>query len=189
MILIPFTSVGHAQSATHEGLASTLAVISAIVGVFGLVYALAHWWNTPTSFKSVATSDDLRKALDVRIELASKLFDLSLLMLGVVWGFILVDKVAIDLSRWQNLVLFISSNVLILISLFSHLVYRLHLANVMWSLAGPLAPKKSDGSPDPQLPDITETYIETPFNIQWVLFFISLVSVLCIVLVVKLLGG
>jgi hypothetical protein len=188
MILLPFAFTAHASASSHEGLATTCAIISALVGGLGLFYALANWWNTPSSFKGIAPSDDLRKAIEVRIELASKLFDLTLVVLGVVWGFVLADKVNIELSRWQNVVLFVSSNVLLLISLFSHLVYRLHLANAMWSLAGPLALQKN-GAPAPELPIITEDYIETPFNIQWVLFFISLVSVLCTILVVKLIGG
>jgi hypothetical protein len=183
-----FSLSGNLSDSSHDGVVSALAVISAVVCAIGLLYALANWWRTPSAFKAVEPSDDLRKALDLRIDLASKLFDLSLIVLGIVWGFVLADKVTIDLSRWQHVVLFISTNLLLLISLFSHLIYRLHLANMMWSLAGPLA-ADSTGKANPKLPDITDDYVETPFNIQWILFFVSLVSVLCTIIVVKIFGG
>lgn len=190
MTIGPFALSPAPAASSYGTLVSVFAVVSSLACVIGLFYAFRSVRKAKGVFPGVAPNDDLRKALDLRTDLSSKLFDLGLVLLGVIWGFVLTDKVVIQFSRWQDDALFVGSNLLLLTSLFSHLIYRLHLANMLWSLAGPLAPPGTDGkTPNPQLPDITSAYVETPFNIQWVLFFASLVSWLCTVIGVRLLGG
>jgi hypothetical protein len=167
-------------------LATVLTLASLVLSIAGFVYALVSWLRVPTAASSEPASEERKKGLDLRIELSSKLFDLGLLMLGVLWGFVLVDKdKMIQFSHWQNVILFASSNLLLLISLFSHLVYRIRLANLLWVLgkaAPPPAPAVS------WLPNIIDELVEAPFRIQWMLFYASLVSVLLTIVIVKILG-
>src|SRR5712692_5056051 len=99
----------------HNSLSTAFAIASSLLCIAGLIYALVSRLNVPTVFPSEAVNDQRKKGLDLRIELSAKLFDLGLLMLGVLWAFVLAEKVTIRFSRWQEAVLFISSNLLLLI--------------------------------------------------------------------------
>lgn len=192
MWIDPFHFVSSPPVETHSVLSSVLAIVSSVLCAAGLVVATVSALRTPGAFRSEAVSDELKKGLELRIELSSKLFDLGLLLLGVLWGFVLAEKETIHLSRWQDGVLFISSNLLLLTSLLSHLIYRLHLANAVWDLAVPPTPPPAPAVAPaftPRLPSIRDSYIEFPFKVQWSLFFLGLLSGLCTIWVVKVLGG
>jgi hypothetical protein len=176
----------------HKHLSTAFAIVSSALCVAGFVVAAVSWLRAPRAFRSYAQNDGLKKGLELRIELSSKLFDLGLLLLGVLWGFVLAKEGSIHFSHWQDIVLFVSSNLLLLISLLCHLVYRLHLANMVWDLAVPPSPPASESVAPPStlpLPDIRDAYVDVPFKAQWMLFFAALISGLCTILAVKVLGG
>ena len=188
----PFPPIFSPPMETHPILSTVFAVASSVLCTAGLIAALVSWLRAPGAFRTQAVSDELKKGLELRIELSSKLFDLGLLLLGVLWGFVLADKEAIHFSHWQDVALFVSSNLLLLTSLLCHLIYRLHLANMVWDLAVPPPPPAPPAVPPPfapRLPDIRDSYVEFPFNAQWSLFFLALLSGLCTIVTVKVLGG
>jgi hypothetical protein len=167
---------------------AALAIGSCALCLVVLAYAFWMWRKKPPAFPTKPRDEQRAKALELRIDLAAKLFDIGLLLLGVLWGLVLADKVAIHFSRWTDGLLFISSNVLLLLSLLFHLLYRRNVGNMLWDLVPPPA-GASEPPSQPELPDMRHAYVEFPFTVQWLFFFGSLASGLCTILVVKVLGG
>jgi hypothetical protein len=172
------------QCSRQTFLATLCAGVSSAVCLVGLIYAVVSWVRVPTATPSQPANEERKKALDLRVELSAKLFDVGLLLLGVLWGLVLAEKVVIRFSRWQDVALFASSNLLLLISLFSHLVYRMRLANLLWALG---AANAAGGAS--RLPDIHEPLVNASFRVQWILFYASLISEFLTILVVKVVGG
>jgi len=155
---------------------TVLALLSLLMCVAVLIYAAARWACVPgfISAKDKA-NEETRKGMELRLDLSAKLFDMAVVVLGVVWGLVLTEKVQIKLHRWQHLVLFLSSNALLLFSLFFHLLYKRRVSALLWSLG--------------QQPDITSEHVDYLFQVQWLLFFSSLLTGLFTVVSVKLLAG
>jgi hypothetical protein len=141
MLMGPVTHVvGSQPTEPNQCFANACAMVSLGLCIVGLAYAIVSWIRVPTAATSQPANEERKKGVDLRIELSTKLFDLGLLLLGVLWGFVLADKAVYRFSRWQDLMLFTTSNLLLLISLFSHLVYRMRIANMLWLLGGAAAP-------------------------------------------------
>src|ERR1035437_6431285 len=93
--------VGTQTATSHEFVATLCAIASLGLCLVGLVYALLRWYWLPSASESLSANDTLNKAFDLRLELSGKLFDLGLLLLAVLWGFVIADKVVYNFSRWQ----------------------------------------------------------------------------------------
>ena len=162
-----------------------------------LAYAVVKRLNVPTTVVGFQSTDQRKKGLDLRIDLSSKLFDLSLLLLGAIWGLVLAEKVSIHFSRWQETALFITSNLLVLLSMFFHLVYRIRMANLLWDLAqndpapanNPSGVVQFPGPAPTQFPDIRDAFVEFPLTTQYLLFFAALCSGFFTILIAKVLGS
>lgn len=170
-------SLNPASAKFFLGLSSALAVVSLVFCVALIGYALYKRSRVPGVFPTVAApSDGQKKALDARLDLSSKLSDLTLLLLGIVWGLVLAEEVAIKFSRWQDTTLFVSSNLLLLLSTFFHLLYRRRISNLLWDIS-------------PAYPDIRSRHVEFLLTIQWSYFYAGLVAVGFTLILTKVLGG
>lgn len=116
------------------------------------------------------------EAIKLRLELSSRLFDIAIVLVGVIWGLILAERVQLRLSRWTDATLFIVGNLLLLLSLLFHLVYKRRVATLTWDL-------------DPNLPDIFSADVDYLFSAQWMFFLASLFVGLLTVLSAKVPGG
>lgn len=121
-------------------------------------------------------NDQLSEAITFRVELSGKLFDIGVVLLGVLWGLILSERVPLKLSRWTDILMFANSNVLLLLSLFFHLSYKRRVATLIWDL-------------EPRYPDIFSEHVDYLFRAQWIFFFSSLIGGLFTLLSAKVLGG
>lgn len=171
------------QSANSTGdafvliLSSILAIVSSGFCVALVLYALYKRSKVPAAFPTVAApTESQKKAVDVRMDLSGKLCDLALLLLGIVWGLVLAEKVSINFSRWQDSVLFVSCNLLLLLSTFFHLLYRLRLSSLLWDIS-------------PAYPDIRSEHVDFLITVQWFYFYGGLIAVGFTLILTKILGG
>jgi hypothetical protein len=141
-----------------------------------LIYAFVSYRRVPQAIKIVAATDQRSEAIKLRLELSSRLFDISLVLLGVIWGLILAEKVQLQLSRWTDATLFAVGNLLLLLSLLVHLVYKRRVATLMWDLTN-------------KLPDIFSEDVDYLLRAQWMFFMASLFAGLLTILSAKVLGG
>ena len=155
---------------------TVLAVVSIVMCLTLLVYALVRRLGVPHSIPTKdSPSEAARKGMELRLDLSAKLFDLGILVLGVIWGLVVTDKVPINFCQWQHRILFISSNLLLLFSLLFHLLYKRRVSALLWSLD--------------RLPEMSSEHVNYLFQVQWLFFFASLLVGLFTVVSVKLLGG
>jgi hypothetical protein len=170
--------VGSSSAATHwrQETETALAVVAVLLCIGLLLYALVRRIRVPASIplKDSPTSET-QKGMELRLDLSAKLFDVGIVLLGVLWGLVLADKIQINFSRWQDVLLFVSSNLLLLLSLFFHLLYKLRVSALLWSLN--------------RVPDIASEHVDYLFQGQWLFFLASLVTGFFTVVSVKLLGG
>jgi hypothetical protein len=132
--------------------------------------------RVPSVIAAGETDSQRTKAIEVRLDLSSKLFDIGIILLGVLWGLVLADTIVIKFSRGTDVALFASSNVLLLLSLFFHLLYKRRIAALQWDLA-------------PKQPDIFSKHVNYLFQTQWLFFFASLVTGFFTILSAKILEG
>lgn len=158
----------------------TIRIVFAVVSVaicFGvLIYAFLRYKKVPQAIGMVDTSVQRSEAIKLRLELSSRLFDISIILLGVIWGLILAEKVQLRLSRLTDATLFVVGNLLLLLSLLFHLLYKRRVATLMWDL-------------DPKLPNIFSADVDYLFSAQWMFFLASLLAGLLTILSAKVLGG
>lgn len=156
-------------------------VFAALVALLCAALMLYVWWRSrhaPPSDKIplVDPDDQRRKVVELRLEWSGKLFDLGVVLLGVIWGLILTKENAdVKLTWWPHIVLFVSANFALLLSLFFHWKYKRLVGAVMWDLA-------------PAQPDIFSEYIDYPFRAQWLAFMLSLIAGILTIVSIKLLG-
>jgi hypothetical protein len=170
--------VGSSSSATHwrGELETVFAVVAVLLCIGLLFYALVRRFGVPASIPAKeGATDETRKGMELRLDLSAKLFDVGIVLLGVLWGLVLADKIQITFSRWQHVLLFVSSNLLLLLSLFFHLLYKRRVSALLWSLN--------------RLPDIASEHVDYLFQVQWLFFLSSLVTGFFTVVSAKLLGG
>jgi hypothetical protein len=153
------------------------ALFSGSVCVMVIAYALWRRARVPNNYPlKEDVSADRVESVKIRLDLSAKLFDVGVVLLGVLWGLILSDKVPVKLSQWADVLLFVSSNALLVLSLFFHLLYKRRVATLMWDLA-------------PSQPDISSQHVNYLFDVQWLSFFASITAGLLTVLSTKVLGG
>jgi hypothetical protein len=145
-------------------LTTLAALVSAGLCVMILGYGGWRRARVPAAIPLVDASEQRTDALKQRLDISAKLFDLGLLLLGALWGLVFTDKYPLGLSVWTNVAVFISSNVLILLSLLFSLLYRRRVSTLTWDLA----PKS--------FPDIFSEHIDYLFQLQWLFFICSLLT-------------
>jgi len=141
-----------------------------------LIYAFVRHKKVPQAICMLAWTAQRFEAIKLRLELSSRLFDIAIVLVGVIWGLILAERVQLRLSRWTDATLFIVGNLLLLLSLLFHLVYKRRVATLTWDL-------------DPNLPDIFSADVDYLFSAQWMFFLASLFVGLLTVLSAKVPGG
>lgn len=160
------------------------AVIAVVVCVATLVFAWreSSRRSPAASAERTETPDHTQRekqrseATKLRLELAGKLFDLSIILLGALWGLLVAGKLPIDLTRWTDAVLFAASNLLLSFSIVYHIRYRRDVARLLWDSA-------------PYQPDIHSDLVNYLFRLQWVFFFASLIPLTLTVLWLTVAGG
>jgi hypothetical protein len=147
-----------------NNLRTTLAFAAVVVLVWAVGYVLVRMAGTPPDIgksESPEKHSQRFEALKMRAELSGKMFDVTVIFLGVVWGLILAGSVPTGFTRWQDDTMFISSNLMLLFSLFCHFQYKNRIATLLWDLA-------------PNQPDISGGSVHHLLFAQWVTFLCGL---------------
>jgi len=152
--------------------------VSILVFLVVLWHALRRYLRVPKTIPLVDPYPQRVEATKTKLELSGKLFDVGMLLVGVLWGLILSDRVPVRLSRWTDIAMFVIGNILVLCSLLFHLLYRQRVATLVWDLA-----------PAAKQPDIFGEHVDYLFQVQWLSFFASLLVGLLTILSARVLGG
>jgi len=100
------------------------ATVFAFLCAAVLAYALWCRCHVPDSFPTVESNEQKARGARLRLDLSAKLFDMGVVVLGVLWGLILTEKVPAESYRLTDLLRFAFSNILLLLSLLFHLSYK-----------------------------------------------------------------
>lgn len=152
------------------------------LGVCGaaLVYVAISRARVRMAIPQALRTEQRTDAVKLRLELSSRLFDISLVLMGVIWGLTLTDKFQLRLSLWTHSIMFVAANVLLVFSLLFHLLYKRRISTLMWDLS-------TDANAN--LPDIFAPDVDYLFSAQWLFFLASLFVGLLTVLSAKIPGG
>jgi hypothetical protein len=157
--------------------ANLATVATAAICVAVLVYAAVRRSKVPPALETRKPAEQQRaKAIDMRLDLSEKLFDMALALLAVLWGLVLAEKVRLDVRHAREAVLFTSTNALIVISLLFHLLYRRRLSALLWDLA-------------PEQPDIFSEHVDYLLKVQSTTFFAGLFAVAVTLISTRVMGG
>lgn len=169
---------------SRDCLRTILAILSTLIATGLTGYVIWRWRTTPARDKidtdNPGSDKEQREQRDVSIEhfkdLSGKLFDVALLLLGIVWGLVLADKVRLDVSRTADVVQFVATNFLLCLSLYCHVVYRRRMAILLWDLA-------------PLQPSVFSPLVDYLFEVQWWSFLLSVLTGVFTIVSVKLVGA
>ncbi|MBW1804367.1 MAG: hypothetical protein JRJ85_26995 [Deltaproteobacteria bacterium] len=159
-----------------NSLQMVFALFSGLMGILVLWYAYRRHSSVPPDFPAEERQEQRCQAINIRLDLSTKLFDVGLIFLGVLWGLILTEQIMIKLWLWTDVVLFINSNILLLFSLLTHLLYKRRVSTILWDIS-------------PLQPSILSKHIDYLFNVQWMFFFASLIAGFFTIISVKIIGG
>ena len=154
-----------------------LVVVTTIVTAWILVSAVRRRLSVPPRIgaeKDIQAQRDT--AIENRLSLSAKLFDISAALLAFFWALAVLDKSGAKLSVWEDAFLFAVTNVLLLLCMLFHLLYKRRVSTLQWDLS-------------PGQPDIFSEHVDYLFRTQWLLFFWSLVVGLLTVVAVVVLAG
>ena len=109
-------------------------------------------------------NDVTSKSIDTQLDLAKTLFQISLLMTGALWGLVIAkkDDVKIVSANTELVVMFLSSSVVMLVSMLCYGVYLRTLSHYFADAAAAAA----KGGLDASIPDIFDQNINYLFLCQ-----------------------
>jgi len=152
-------------------------VVVTVTGTIAVIaYAVKEHRHVPPKIPAEKRGQKQREtAIENRLSLSAKLFDIAAALIGFIWALAILGTSGVKLHTWMDVLLFVVTNVLLLLSLLFHLLYKRRVSSLQWDLS-------------PQQPDILGAYVDYLFQTQWFMFFWSLVVGLLTVFAVVVLG-
>jgi len=113
-------------------------------------------------FRAIAYTDPVKQAVEQKLAIGKEVFQATLIVLGVVWGFVIVkrEERILQLEDWPEWVMFLFANAWFVASCYSYLQYLDVLAGFHGSAIRYLEPK------DLTIPDYRNEKVETFLNFQ-----------------------
>ncbi len=105
--------------------------------------------------------------IQLKVEQSRKSFELTVLVVAALWGLIIAkkDEAKVVLSDAPECTMFVGANLLLIGSAAYHISYLSNIAYV-YSLAGGIYDEKGPHT----IPDVFESHLANPYNIQfWLL--------------------
>jgi hypothetical protein len=133
--------------------------ISVLLVLAIVVYAIFSWEDV-TVVKDMKLNDLIKAGVQLKVEQSRSEFQLSLLIIGVLWALIIAkkDEARIVLSDSPELIMFICANLLLIMSSVFHIFYVEDIVNI-YSQAGGLPGGDS-------IPDVFSSGINNPYRFQ-----------------------
>jgi hypothetical protein len=152
----------------HPRIRWSLAIVACIVVAAILCYSapLIVFWIDVQSKKltlgDIEYNEQVKASLDVTLDQAKSIFQVSLVVIGVVWGLIIVkaDKALITKTDDPELLMFFLTNLLLLIQFLSYYSYTTFVADAY--AAGAVQSKK----PDLFIPNVFQPKISSLLPLQ-----------------------
>jgi len=141
-------------------LRNIFAVCSILI-LFGILgYAWCNWEGISV-LKDVAFNELIKAGIQLKIDQSRAEFQLSLLVIATLWALIVAkkDEAQLLLSDVPECLMFCTANLLLLISIWFHILY-IENVTYIYSLAGGLEGEKT-------IPDILNSGINNPYNFQF----------------------
>jgi hypothetical protein len=128
--------VSTAKSTLRVALAGLAVILTAVVVTRGYIVKRANV-DSKTTLESRAYNELTKAAIELRIDEAQSLFQLSWLIIAALWGLIIAkkDEAHLTLGDRPELVMFLCASLLLLLSLWWHVIY-LHSISDAYKTAG-----------------------------------------------------
>jgi hypothetical protein len=151
---------------------AVLAIVIAVGCIIATIIIVRHV-SMDAGIEDIPYNDLTSKSIETRLNLSQSLFQVSLLIIGILWGLIIAkkDETQLVFSEYPEMIMFISGSTLLLLSLCSHTIY---INNISHYLA-----VAAQAFPSPQ----ANEFISMPN------FFDQNVNYLFIVQVINLIAG
>lgn len=142
-----------------------LAFVSGGITVACLIAIVFSTQLTPLGIDNLPFNDVTSKSVDLQLGLSETLFQVGLLMLGALWGLVIAkkDEVHLVFSRRSELVMFVGSSALLLLSLCSYGIYIRKVARYI-AVASVIVYKNPKLTP--YVPDIFDQNVNYLFACQ-----------------------